>query len=103
VPDVARRYSVSAMPTFVFLHGAQKVDQVRGANKDALESTLRRMLASNGGNVGEAFSGKGQKLGSTTNNNDNYGAKDTTITNVDAQVKLLLGMIGLYLLWSFFI
>ena len=29
VPDVAQRFQVSAMPTFVVLKGANKVDEVR--------------------------------------------------------------------------
>lgn len=30
--DVAKKYSVSAMPTFIFIKNGQKVAQVRGAD-----------------------------------------------------------------------
>lgn len=33
--DIAKAYSVRAMPTFVFLKGGSKVAEVRGANASA--------------------------------------------------------------------
>ena len=33
VQEIAQQYSVTAMPTFVFLKGAAEVDRIRGANK----------------------------------------------------------------------
>ncbi|KIL71483.1 hypothetical protein M378DRAFT_155057, partial [Amanita muscaria Koide BX008] len=62
--DVASRYSISAMPTFIFLKGSEKVDQVRGANRAALEAALLKHSSGSG-----AFSGQGQTLGGSTGGN----------------------------------
>ncbi|KAG8772526.1 hypothetical protein FRC12_003033 [Ceratobasidium sp. 428] len=40
--DVARKYSVSAMPTFIFLKNGKQVDLVRGANARALEASIKK-------------------------------------------------------------
>ena len=34
-------YRVSAMPTFVLIRNKQKLDQIEGANKDALEAKIK--------------------------------------------------------------
>ncbi|GLB35864.1 putative thioredoxin-domain-containing protein [Lyophyllum shimeji] len=83
--DVASRYAISAMPTFVFLKGAQKVDQVRGANRAALEDALRRHSAS---------SSSGLSLEKNTVNH-----ATGKVTNLDPQVKVFLALVGVYLLF----
>ncbi|TFL03582.1 thioredoxin-domain-containing protein [Pterulicium gracile] len=99
--EVAQTYAVSAMPTFLFLKGSTKVDQVRGANKAALQSALERH--SSGSSSGSAFSGKGQTLGS--GGSRNAGPQPTASTlenavgNLDPQLKVLLAIIGFYLLF----
>ena len=97
-----------------------KVDQVQGANARcvlsgllviyvlmpkhlfifrALESTLKAHCAA--GATG-AFSGKGQTLGGTSTPRAASSTVATGLTNLDPQVKLLLGLIGAYLiLWYF--
>lgn len=40
--DVARRYSVSAMPTFVLFKGKREVDQVVGSDKKGLQEAIRK-------------------------------------------------------------
>ncbi|TFK41810.1 thioredoxin-domain-containing protein [Crucibulum laeve] len=104
--DVASCYSVSAMPTFVFLKGSTKVDQVRGANKAALEDALRRHSASSSSS--SAFSGKGQTLGGGAAPSDVTGDVKRSveqaagsISNLDPQVKVILGLVGLYALFWF--
>ncbi|KAG6910516.1 hypothetical protein DXG01_009935 [Tephrocybe rancida] len=100
--DVASKYSVSAMPTFVFLKGTTKVDQVRGANKAALEDAVRRH---SGPSSSGAFSGKGQTLGGGSAPIDKMDVKNTLnqatgpVSNLDPQVKILLGLAGAYLLF----
>ncbi|OBZ79800.1 Peptide-N(4)-(N-acetyl-beta-glucosaminyl)asparagine amidase [Grifola frondosa] len=87
--DVASTYSVSAMPTFIFLKGSTKVDQVRGANKAALEDALRRH--SSGSSTG-AFTGKGQTLnGSSPVAQAGGPGILTQFQNLDPQVKSCLG------------
>jgi len=96
--DVARRYSVGVMPTFLFLKGQTKVDEVKGANKVALENALRKHSS---GSAGAAFSGRGQSLtGSSTqpqtSRNDDSAA---SLVNLDPQAKKLLYFLGAYLLF----
>ncbi|GAA5968169.1 hypothetical protein JCM11641_003756 [Rhodosporidiobolus odoratus] len=62
--DIARAYSVSAMPTFVFIKDERNVLQVRGANVAALEAGIKQYSASGDG-AGGAFPGQGQTLSGT--------------------------------------
>ncbi|KAF8634860.1 hypothetical protein AX15_000616 [Amanita polypyramis BW_CC] len=96
--DVASRYSISAMPTFVFLKGSTKVDQVRGADKNGISNALRRHAS--GSNSG-AFAGRGQTLGGSsykTSNNTGNQSRGLFET-LDPQVKILLGLVGAYVLF----
>ncbi|KAI0036594.1 thioredoxin-domain-containing protein [Vararia minispora EC-137] len=100
--DVASRFTVSAMPTFVFLKGSNKVDQVRGADRNALESTLRKHSSTS--SSGDAFSGKGHTLGGSGNSSSSAPASRAEngqggITNLDPQVKTLLLLAGAYLVF----
>jgi len=104
--EVARLYSVSAMPTFIFLKGSTKVDQLKGASKPGLESAVQKHAASS--STSTAFSGKGNTLGSPAAPDVVGDGKQTLqkvfawFTQLDPQLRVLLGLIGLYLLfWSF--
>ncbi|KAF8260728.1 thioredoxin-like protein [Lactarius quietus] len=86
------------VPTFLFLKGQTKVDEVKGANKVALENALRKHSS---GSAGAAFSGRGQSLtGSSTqpqtSRNDDSAA---SLVNLDPQAKKLLYFLGAYLLF----
>ncbi|RDB29300.1 Peptide-N(4)-(N-acetyl-beta-glucosaminyl)asparagine amidase [Hypsizygus marmoreus] len=100
--DIATRYAVSAMPTFIFLKGGVKVDQVRGANKAALEDAVRRH---SGPASSSAFTGKGQTLGGGPAPIDIADVKSTVsqatgkVKNLDPQVKILLALAAAYLLF----
>jgi len=105
--DVARMYSVTAMPTFVFLKGSTKVDQVRGADKSGLQNAIRKHSgpSTSGGPV---FSGKGHTLGGgipptdiTRETKHIIDQATGSMNNLDPQVKVLLGLAGLYLLFWF--
>ncbi|CAL1694096.1 unnamed protein product [Somion occarium] len=96
--DVAAHYGVTAMPTFVFLKGSTKVDQVRGADRNALQATVEKWAGSSTGSV---FSGKGHTLGgssssSTSSPNVDLRSAASGITNLDPQAKILLGLLGAY-------
>ncbi|CAE6462484.1 unnamed protein product [Rhizoctonia solani] len=98
--EVAKQYSVSAMPTFVFIKNSKKagsIDQVRGADPRALEATIRSHATPG------AFSGKGQTLGSsgTTNTNDNNAGG--RVLGMDPQMQLLLALVGGYLFLTYFV
>ncbi|KAJ5619997.1 Thioredoxin [Penicillium lagena] len=44
VADVAAENGISAMPTFLFMKGADKIDTVRGANPPAIQAGLQKLL-----------------------------------------------------------
>ncbi|KZS92880.1 thioredoxin-domain-containing protein [Sistotremastrum niveocremeum HHB9708] len=100
VPDVAQLYRISAMPTFIFLKGSTKVDQVRGADRASLESAVAKYSTSSSGS-GPAFSGKGQTLGGSVPSAPKEHAE--AIINLDPQAKLLLGLVGAYLVYWLFL
>ncbi|VDC01919.1 unnamed protein product [Peniophora sp. CBMAI 1063] len=95
--DVASRYAVSAMPTFIFLKGSKKVDQVRGADKAGIERALRTHAGSSGSSDSStsAFSGKGQTLGGGSSNSTSAPAMPD-VSNVSPQVKILAALVGAY-------
>jgi len=108
--DVARLYSVSIMPTFIFLRGSSKVDQLKGANKSALESTIQKHAASS---TSTAFSGKGHTLGGNPAEPDVVGGDTHAMehtadkilawfTQLDPQFRVFLGFMGLYLVFWYF-
>ena len=39
-PDTAAKYSVSAMPTFIFIKGGEVVDRLMGANPARLQELI---------------------------------------------------------------
>jgi len=100
--DVASRYAVSAMPTFVFLKNGSKIDQVRGANKAALDDALRRHASPSSSG---AFTGKGQTLGGGPAPIDKTDVKNAvdqvtgTVNSLDPQLKVLACLLGAYLLF----
>jgi thioredoxin 1 len=103
--DVSGAYSISAMPTFIFLKGSTKIDQVRGANKSALESMLKKYSTSSTA----AFSGQGQTLGGDPAAPDVVGEVKGSLDSLvarfsalDPQAKVLLGLLGLYVVFWFF-
>jgi thioredoxin 1 len=99
--DIAGKYAVSAMPTFIFLKGTTKVDQVRGADKNALESALRKHAGVSP--TSTPFSGKGQTLGGSGGANTSPPSQPKEaqpgVWRLDPQVKVLLGLMGVYVLF----
>lgn len=60
---VARAYSVSAMPTFVFLKNKSVIETLRGANPSQLTSLVEKHASSSSSSgSGSSFSGKGNTL-----------------------------------------
>ncbi|KAI0049256.1 hypothetical protein FA95DRAFT_1571322 [Auriscalpium vulgare] len=101
--EVAGKYSVSAMPTFIFLKGSTKVDQVRGADRNACLSGIETALRKHAGSPSAAtstpaaFTGKGHTLGGPSTS---APVIDTSaVTNLDPQVKKLLLFVGAYLIF----
>ena len=81
--SVAKRFGVTAMPTFKFFQSSKILDEIVGADVGKIERLLLKY--SKEGSSGNAFSGSGNVLGSgapvkgspTTNTN---GVFDTTNT-----------------------
>ncbi|GAA5890606.1 hypothetical protein JCM5296_004312 [Sporobolomyces johnsonii] len=46
--DVARRFAVQAMPTFIVMKGSSKVDEMKGANPAGLEQLVRKHAPESG-------------------------------------------------------
>jgi len=99
-------YRVSAMPTFIFLKGSTKVDQVRGADKARLESALQRHSGAPSPGGGNAFSGRGQTLGGSSAPADLSRDATATLnkaaskfTNLDSQFQVFLALVGAYALF----
>src|SRR5260370_15154867 len=63
--EVAQKYSITAMPSFVFIKNGQKVDLVRGADQRGLENAIKKHSEGTLGST-VAFSGKGQTLGGSS-------------------------------------
>ncbi|CAK5264965.1 unnamed protein product [Mycena citricolor] len=105
--DVAQLYSVSAMPTFIFLKGSSKVDMVRGANKAALESALKKH-SSGSSESSAAFSGRGQTLGGAQGPVDISGQASaglnqakTAFAGLDPQLGVFLALVGAYFVFCY--
>ncbi|KAH7383758.1 thioredoxin-like protein [Pyrenochaeta sp. MPI-SDFR-AT-0127] len=63
--DVARKYGVSAMPTFLVIKSSSVVETIRGANPSALTAAVRKAANDSGpGGSSAAFQSKGRTLGS---------------------------------------
>ncbi|KAK0556946.1 hypothetical protein OC846_000790 [Tilletia horrida] len=61
VAEVAQRYGVRAMPTFLFIRNKSVLDTLKGADPSKLKSLVEKYIAASG--VGAAFSGAGSTLG----------------------------------------
>ncbi|EIW63963.1 thioredoxin-like protein [Trametes versicolor FP-101664 SS1] len=97
--DIAGRYRITAMPTFIFLKGTSEVERVRGANKPALEAAVRRHSS---GSSSGTFSGKGHTLGDGSSNpgpGPVGGGGVAAFQALDPQVKVLLYLLGGYLVF----
>ncbi|KAF2438158.1 thioredoxin [Karstenula rhodostoma CBS 690.94] len=67
--EVAKKYGVSAMPTFLVLKGSSVVETIRGANPSALTAAVRKAVQDSTNSPaarGVHFQSKGYTLGSTS-------------------------------------
>ncbi|KAG2140638.1 thioredoxin-domain-containing protein [Suillus clintonianus] len=91
--ELAASYSVTAMPTFIFLVGGDEVHRIRGANPSGLKSAITQYAkpAPSG-----AFSGQGRTLsgkGGSSSSGSTYNASNsltTTWSNMNPQAKVLI-------------
>ncbi|CAO2650027.1 Nn.00g013190.m01.CDS01 [Neocucurbitaria sp. VM-36] len=64
--EVARKYGVSAMPTFLVIKSSSVVETIRGANPSALTAAVRKAANDSGGSAPAVFQTKGRTLGSSS-------------------------------------
>ncbi|KAF2634412.1 thioredoxin-domain-containing protein [Massarina eburnea CBS 473.64] len=67
--DIAKKYGVSAMPTFLVIKGTSVTETIRGANPSALTAAVRKAVndsAAGPAAHGVHFQSKGYTLGSAT-------------------------------------
>ncbi|KAF2621978.1 thioredoxin-domain-containing protein [Macroventuria anomochaeta] len=73
--EVARKYGVSAMPTFLVIKSKSVIETIRGANPSALTAAVRKAANDTGaGGAGSAaFASKGRTLGSSSQPSQTVG------------------------------
>jgi thioredoxin len=89
--DVAKKYGVSAMPTFLVLKSSTVVDTIRGANPSALTAAVRKAVndsAALPAKSSAVFQSKGYTLGSSN-------APSRPVTTAGLGLSSLLGNGGL--------
>ncbi|KAI0094323.1 thioredoxin-domain-containing protein, partial [Irpex rosettiformis] len=97
VKDVASHYKVQAMPTFVFIKNSKVIETIKGANKNGLESAVRRHAS---GSSGGAFAGEGHTLGGKPSK----PVRPVSTTpgfwaNLDPSAKGFIILLGVYFLF----
>jgi len=98
--EVAQKYSVTAMPTFVFIKGSDVVHSIRGAQSSALISSVAKY--SSGSTSSAAFQGPGHTLGGTNATGKPVVADTGGILNLSSEVKIVAGLVVGYLFLMFF-
>lgn len=101
VQPVAQRYSVRAMPTFLFLKNKSVVETLQGADPNRLTALVKQHSSG----ASSSFSGSGQTLsGGSTSSSRPFGARSVagiTDGHVSFENLLPLLVLGAYLLYLF--
>ncbi|KAG0148739.1 hypothetical protein CROQUDRAFT_714404 [Cronartium quercuum f. sp. fusiforme G11] len=114
---IAQTYRISAMPTFVFIKASKIIDEIKGANRSALEAAVKRHSASSSGGSGSGSShhwgNGGNRLGTDStppvvNNNNNspiplnFQSLQNSFQALSPQIKLGIGLTVAYVLMIYF-
>ncbi|KAH8712114.1 thioredoxin-like protein [Phaeosphaeriaceae sp. PMI808] len=106
--DIARKYGVSAMPTFLVLKSGSVVDTIRGANPSALTAAVRKAAndTSGPGASSTAFQSKGRTLGSasepsTTVNQGALGGLQNLLVGNGGLSDIIVRFVALYVISLF--
>lgn len=106
-PAVARAYSVSAMPTFVFIRNKSVIETLRGAQPSQLSSLVEKHSSSSGSG-GSTFSGQGQTLSGGSVSSSSRGGQGTggdwssRLQGISRDNALPLAVLAGYLFYVFF-
>ncbi|KAG8858858.1 hypothetical protein FRB91_009102 [Serendipita sp. 411] len=95
--DVAQKYSVRAMPTFLFLKGSSVVHTVHGARPADLISAVNQY---SGGGGSSAFRGQGNKLGDGSSPSINLDPRGTF--NLGSEAKIIVFLVAIYVLLMYY-
>lgn len=100
VQQVAQRYSVRAMPTFLFLKNKSVIETLQGANP----SRLTALVAQHSSSSSSAFSGSGNTLSGTSKSSASRAQAVAGITegHVSFENMLPILVLGAYLLYLYF-
>ena len=85
VAEVAQRYSVRAMPTFLFIKNRSVVDTLRGADQGRLTALVKQHASSSSSS---SFSGAGQTLGGSSSSGGSSRASAPTPGVAQGHVRL---------------
>ena len=87
--DVASKYRVSAMPTFIFIRSNTILETVRGANPAGIENAIKKYSSGHDWGKGQTLSNNS----STSSNND---------SNYNNQLYIGIALLGIYVaLWYY--
>ena len=80
----ARAYSVSAMPTFVFIKNKSVIETIRGADKNKLTAAVQKHSAESTSN--SSFAGKGNTLsgGSVSGSASSFSSRPSSAASAAA-------------------
>jgi len=97
--DVARKYSVSAMPTFLIFKSGSVVNTIRGANPPALKAAVNKAVvdATKGpAKTAAVFQSKGYTLGGTDTPSRPVAQSWAQILGGSGVVDMLVRFVALY-------
>ncbi|CAO1631486.1 unnamed protein product [Parajaminaea phylloscopi] len=104
--EVAQAYSVSAMPTFLFIRNKSVLEQLRGANASQLRALVDKH-GSGSGSSGAAFSGRGNSLSGSSVSGGSTSQPGSTamgiLQNMGRDNMLPLLVLAGYLFYVFFL
>ncbi|CAD6892069.1 unnamed protein product [Tilletia controversa] len=100
VKEIAQRYSIRAMPTFIFIKNRSVIETIKGADPSKLSSTVQKHASASAG----SFGGSGSTLGGgsssstprATGGNNVHGLGDR---NIKLETVLPIVLLGAYLFY----
>ncbi|KAF2704700.1 thioredoxin-domain-containing protein [Pleomassaria siparia CBS 279.74] len=107
--EIAQKYGVSAMPTFLVLKSSSVVESIRGANPSALKAAVNKAVtdaARGPAASAAAFKSKGYTLGSATTpsrpvNQGAFAGVSNMLSGNGGLADVLVRFVGLYVISLF--
>ncbi|EOO01653.1 putative 37s ribosomal protein rsm22 protein [Phaeoacremonium minimum UCRPA7] len=103
--DVASKYGVSAMPTFLILKNGTVIETIRGANPPALTAAVEKAVKLAGPASGASFGTAGRTLGGTPLGTGNSGPRQSLQRplrwDMNNFINGIINFFGLYMISLF--